>query len=121
MPHNPCLRIVRLQLAEQIQQGTLLGQGTGIGRPVFPVQPPFVAHPDAVLVPSGCMCTDLMQRPARMNHSVAGNVKVIADIGKSPFPMAVSKCFHRKIPVFTRRTAMDYDGIYFSEVLEVHG
>ena len=77
------VRIVRLQLAEQVQQGAFLGVGAGIGRAARFVQTAFIADADAVVVPAGGMGTDVMDGTATVYLAVAGDIEVVANLSKT--------------------------------------
>ena len=102
------VRIVRLQLAEQIEERTLLGVGAGVGRPALLVQTAFVADADAVVVPAGGMGTDVVDGTAAVHLAIAGDVEVVADVGKATLQVAAAQSLDREIDIATRRAAMDY-------------
>ena len=83
MSHYLRLRIVPPELAEQIEQRTFLGVGTGVGRGSRLIETAFITDADAPVVPPGCMCTDLVDGTATVEIAVAGDIEMIADIGKS--------------------------------------
>ena len=102
------VRIVRLQLAEQIEERTLLGVGAGVGRPALLVQTAFVADADAVVVPAGGMGADVVDGAATVYLAVAGDVEVVTNIGKPALQVAAAQGFDREIGIATCRTAMDH-------------
>ena len=102
------VRIVRLQLAEQIEERTLLGVGAGVGRPALLVQTAFVADADAVVVPAGGMGTDVVDGTAAVHLAIAGDVEVVADVGKATLQVAAAQGFDREVDIAARGTAMDY-------------
>ena len=102
------VRIVRLQLAEQIEERTLLGVGAGVGRPALLVQTAFVADADAVVVPAGGMGTDVMDGTATVYLAVAGDIEVVANLSKTTLQVATAQSLDREIDIATRRAAMDY-------------
>ena len=83
MPHYLRLRIVPPELAEQVEQRTFLGVGTGVGRGSRLIEAAFITDADAPVVPPGCMCADLVDGTATVEIAVAGDIEMIADIGKS--------------------------------------
>ena len=83
MSHYLRLRIVPPELAEQVEQRTFLGVGTGVGRGSRLIEAAFITDADAPVVPPGCMCTDLVDGTATVEIAVAGDIEMIADIGKS--------------------------------------
>ena len=71
------------ELAEQVEQRTFLGVGTGVGRGSRLIEAAFITDADAPVVPPGCMCADLVDGTATVEIAVAGDIEMIADIGKS--------------------------------------
>ena len=102
------VRIVRLQLAEQIEERTLLGVGAGVGGTALLVQTAFVADADAVVVPAGGMGTDVMDGTATVYLAVAGDIEVVANLSKTTLQVATAQSLYREIDIATRRAAMDY-------------
>ena len=102
------VRIVRLQLAEQIEERTLLGVGAGVGRPALLVQTAFIADADAMVVPAGGMGTDVMDGTATVYLAVAGDIEVVANLSKTTLQVATAQSLDREIDIATRRAAMDY-------------
>ena len=102
------VRIVRLQLAEQVQQGAFLGVGAGIGRAARFVQTAFIADADAVVVPAGGMGTDVMDGTATVYLAVAGDIEVVANLSKTTLQVAAAQGFDREVDIAARGTAMDY-------------
>ena len=102
------VRIVRLQLAEQVQQGAFLGVGAGIGRAARFVQTAFIADADAMVVPAGGMGTDVMDGTATVYLAVAGDIEVVANLSKTTLQVATAQSLDREIDIATRRAAMDY-------------
>ena len=50
MTHNQSLRVLRMQLFQQLPHSGFLGFGAGVGSTAFVVQPTFVADADGVAV-----------------------------------------------------------------------
>ena len=69
MPHYLRLRIVPPELAEQVEQRTFLGVGTGVGRGSRLIEAAFITDADAPVVPPGCMCADLVDGTATVEIS----------------------------------------------------
>ena len=80
---DPGLRIVALKLAQQVEQGTTLGVGAGIGRLIILVQPALITDTYALIVPTRRVRADLVDRAAAVDHAVAGDVEMITDIGEA--------------------------------------
>ena len=108
MPQNAGMRIVRLQLAEKIQQGTTLGIGAGVGRTALLVQAAFVADADAVVVPTGGMGADVVDGTATVYLAIAGDVEVVANPCKATLQVATAQGLDREIDIAARGTAMNY-------------
>ena len=56
MTDDPDFRIVALKLAQQVEQGTTLGVGSGIGRLIILVQPALITDTYALIV----LCHDII-------------------------------------------------------------
>ena len=108
MPQNAGVRIVRLQLAEQVQKRALLGIGAGVGGATRLVQASFVADADAVVVPPGGMGADVVDRAATVYLAVAGDVEVVANPCKATLQVAAAQGLDREIDIAARGAAMDY-------------
>ena len=102
------MRIVRLQLAEKIQQGTTLGIGAGVGRTALLVQAAFIADADAVVVPAGGMGADVVDGTATVYLAIAGDVEVVANPCKATLQVATAQGLDREIDIAARGTAMNY-------------
>ena len=108
MPQDAGVRIVRLQLAEQVQERTLLGIGAGVGGTVLLVQATLVTDADAVVIPPGGVGADVMDRTATVHLAVAGDVEVVANPCKATLQVAAAQGLDRKIDIAARGAAMDY-------------
>ena len=108
MSHYLRLRIVPPELAEQVEQRTFLGVGTGVGRGSRLIEAAFITDADAPVVPPGCMCADLVDGTATVEIAVAGDIEMIADGTESPYLMVTEKLFHRIVTVTLGSGAM-YD------------
>mgnify|MGYP003515412111 CR=1 FL=1 len=67
---------------------------TGITRPSSDVETTLVADADRVAVITGGMCPLHVERAATMNDSVAGDVVVIADVGKATGTVVTTAVVH---------------------------
>ena len=83
MPHYTSIGIVFLQTFQQSLERFLLFRSTGIGWPVTGIQSAFVTDADGVGIVPLSMCPHLVEGTTGMNHSVARDVVVIADVGKA--------------------------------------
>ena len=102
------MRIVRLQLAEEIQQGAPLGVGAGVGGTALFVLSALVADADAVVVPAGGMGADVVDGAATVYLAVAGDVEMVTNVGKTALQVAAAQGFDREISIATCRAAMDH-------------
>ena len=82
---NAGFGIIQPKLPQQCYQRDFLFHGPCVGRLSLFVQTAFVTHSDAVVVETAGMGADMVYRAADMGDTVAGDVEVIADIGKSAF------------------------------------
>ena len=90
---------------------------SGIGRPCADVQASFVTDADAVgIVPRG-MRPHLVQRTPGMNHPVAGDVVVIADVGKATGTVVTTAVVHGVTLRGTGGTTMNHYQVYAAVVL----
>lgn len=107
VPHDPRIRIIPSQLAQQGNERNFLIDGAGIRRAAVLVQSAFIAHPEAMVIPSAGMCADVVHRTAAVNDTIAGDVEMITDIGKVPsVHMGMAEGFHREVSVTARGAAM---------------
>lgn len=110
VPHDPRIRIILSQLAQQGNERNFLIDGAGIRRAAVFVQSAFIAHPEAMVIPSAGMCADVVHRTAAVNDTIAGDVEMITDIGKVPsVHMGMAEGFHREVSVTARGAAMYHD------------
>ena len=117
MPQNPGIRIIHLQLPEQVKQRTLLRISTCIGGTSFLIESALIANADALVIPTGGMGANLVNRTANVHPTVTSNVEMITDTGKTPRQMSAAKRLHRKTPVATRGTTMNYQEVHLPIVL----
>ena len=94
MAHYPRLRIILLQALQQPVQRVLLLRCAGVGRPSADVQAALVADTYRVSVVALGMCSLGVERTPCMNHPVAGDVVVVADVGKAPVTMVTTAVVH---------------------------
>ena len=94
MSHHTCIGIILFQSLQEFLQGILLPCGTGITRPPADVQASFVADADAMGIVAGGMCPHLIERTPGMNHPIAGDVVVIADVGEATGTMVTTAVVH---------------------------
>ena len=94
MAHYPRLRIILLQALQQSVQRVLLLRGAGVGRPSADVEAALVADTYRVSVVALGMCSLGVKRTPCMNHPVAGDVVVVADVGKAPVTMVTTTVVH---------------------------
>ena len=99
--------IVELELTQEVEEGTTLGVGAGVGRMAVFVQTALVADADTLVVPAGGMGAYLMHGAAGMDLTVAGDVEVIADAGEAAVQMGTAQGFDGKRTVATGGAAMD--------------
>ena len=108
MAQDAGMRVICLQLAKKIQQGTTLGIGAGVRRTALLVQASFVADADAVVIPPGGVGADVVDRAATVHLAVAGDVEVVANPCKATLQVATAQGLDREIDIAARSTAMDY-------------
>lgn len=72
------------------------------------VQTALVADADAVVVPPGGMGSDMVDGTATMHLAVAGDVEMVADVGKTTLQVTTAQGRHGKIDIAARTAAMDY-------------
>ena len=102
------VRIVRLQLAKQVQERALLGIGAGVGGAALLVQASFVADADAVVIPPGGVGADVVDGTTTVYLAIAGDVEVIANVRKATLQVATAQGLDREIDIAARGTAMNY-------------
>lgn len=117
MPHDTGFGIVFLQAYQQALEGKLLFRGTGIFRPVAGIQSALVADADAMGVVARGMRPYLVERSTTVNHPVAGDVVVIADVGKATGTMVTTAIVHGVTLRGVGGTTMDHDQVDAAVVL----
>ena len=117
MPHYPSFRIIFLQPFNQPMQGFLLLRCTGITWPVAGIESAFVADADAVGIVARGVCTHRLERSTTMNHPVARDVVVIADVGKATGTMVTTAVVHGVTLRGTGGTTMNHYQIDATVVL----
>lgn len=108
MPQNLCLRIIPFQLPQQVHQRAFLRIRARIGGTSFFGESTFVADADALVVPAGGVGAYLMHGAADVHLAVAGDVEMIADVGKAAGEMAAAQGGERKVAIATCGAAMNY-------------
>ena len=94
MPHHLYLRIIHPQSHQQLKQSIFLLGGTGITRPSSDVETTLVADADGVAVIPRGVCPHRIEGAAGMNHTIASDVVVIADVGKATGTMVTTAVVH---------------------------
>lgn len=107
MPQNLSLRIIPFQLPQQVYQRAFLRIRARVGGMSFLGDSALVADADALVVPAGGVGAYLMHGAADVHLAVAGDVEMIADVGKAAGEMAAAQG-GRKVAIATRGTAMNY-------------
>lgn len=117
------LGVVLVEFAQQGDEGDFLFHRAGVGGTAVDVESAFIAHPDAVVVEAAAMRPDVVEGPAGMGDAVAGDVEMVADVGKAAlFDVAAAEGFDRKILVFAGSAAMHHDERDAPQILVVlHG
>ena len=90
------LRILMLENRQQIEQSKALCRSSRIRRSAIFIQPAFITNPDTMPVKSTHMGTDFGDGTTMMKNSVPGDIKMIANITKTPLQMTFSKPFYRE-------------------------
>ena len=117
MTDDPGFRIVALKLAQQVEQGTTLGVGAGIGRLIILVQPALITDTYALIVPTRRVRADLVDRAAAVDHAVAGDVEMITDIGEAAGDVVGPQRLDRVVAVVARGATVDYQEAYLPVIL----
>ena len=94
MPYHLRFGIVFFQSFQQLPQRFFLFQCSGITRPSSDIQTPFVTDADAVGIITGGMCPHGIEGTPGMNHPVASDVVVLADVGKATGTMVTTAVVH---------------------------
>ena len=94
VPHYPCIGVICLQSFQQFLQGFLLLGCPCIGRGTLGIQSAFVADTDGTAVVPLGMGTLRVEGPASMHYPVAGDVVVVADVGKAPVTVVATAVVH---------------------------
>ena len=76
--------IVCFQLPEQIEQGAFLRISARIGGTAFFVESAFIADADALVVPTGGMGANLMDRTTNVYFTVTGDIEMISYVREAP-------------------------------------
>lgn len=117
MAEDTRLGVVLPELAEQVEEGASLGVGAGVGG-LFPlVEATLVTDADALVVPTGGVGADLVDRAATVHLAVAGDVEMIADVGETPRRVRRAQGLDGEVTVVAGGAAMDYQEAYLPIVL----
>jgi len=100
-----------MQAVEQGAEGGALRLGACVGRMAVGGEAALVADADAVLVEPLGMCPFLMERTAGMDHAVAGDVEVVADVGKAAGQVVAAAVFQRVGMVAAGGAAMQHNQV----------
>ena len=102
MTNYQCLRIQQPKFPKQSEHRATLQHGSGVSRFAVSRQSPLVTDADGMGVMVLAMRTHLCHRSPVMYLTVASNVKVIADVLKTPvMNMVISTRFKVKVPPLT--------------------
>ena len=96
---------------EQLQADALLGRAR-IARTAGIVQPTLVADADGMFVITAGMCPLLVEGATRVNHAIARNVVVIANVGKAPGTVVATAVVHGVTTGGACGTTMNYYQVY---------
>ena len=80
MAYNQCFGESFPQFAEQSEQGTSLRQCTCVLGTSGNIQPSFVTNTYRMGVMVTAVCSDLFQRTALANFSIAGDVEMVTNV-----------------------------------------
>ena len=94
MPHNECVRVVFFQSFNQSPQGFLLLWRAGVCRKSPFIETTLVTDADGIAVIPRGMRPYLIEDTPGMNHPVAGDVVVIADVGKATGTVVTTAVVH---------------------------
>ena len=94
MPHHTGFGIVLFQSFQKFLQGILLLRCTGICRKSPFIETSLVTDADGIAVIPRGMRPYLIEGTPGMNHPVAGDVVVIADVGKATGTMVTTAVVH---------------------------
>ena len=117
MPYYLGIGIIFFQAFQQTLEGKLLFGSTGIGRLVMSIQATFVADADAVTVVAFGMRPLGVERASTVNHAVAGDVVVVADVGKATGTMVTTAVVHGVTLRGAGGTTMDHNQVDAAVVL----
>ena len=108
------LRILMPENRQQIDQGKTLCGSSCIRRFAIFIQSAFIADSDTMPVESTHMSTHLRDGTTMMKNSVPGDIKMIANITKTPLQMTFSKPFYREGNIAARSAAMNHQQLNLS-------
>ena len=117
MPHYTGIGLIFFQTFQQSLERFFLFRSTGIGWSVTGIQSALVADADAVGIVARGVCTHRIERSTTMNHPVARDVVVIADVGKATGTMVTTAIVHGVTLRGTGGTTMNHYQIDATVVL----
>ena len=117
MPYYLGIGIIFFQAFQQTLEGKLLFGSTGVGRLAMSIQATFVADADAVTVVAFGMRPLGVERASTVNHAVAGDVVVVADVGKATGTMVTTAVVHGVTLRGAGGTTMDHNQVDAAVVL----
>ena len=117
MPYYLGIGIIFFQAFQQTLEGKLLFGSTGVGRLAMSIQAAFVADADAVTVVAFGMRPLGVERASTVNHAVAGDVVVVADVGKATGTMVTTAVVHGVTLRGAGGTTMDHNQVDAAVVL----
>ena len=108
MAYNQCFGESFPQFAEQSEQGTSLRQCTCVLGTSGNIQPSFVTNTYRMGVMVTAVCSDLFQRTALANFSIAGDVEMVTNVTEpAVLDMILSASLRRKEFSFRRGTEIN--------------
>ena len=117
MPYYLGIGIIFFQAFQQTLEGKLLFGSTGVGRLAMSIQATFVADADAVTVVAFGMRPLGVERASTVNYAVAGDVVVVADVGKATGTMVTTAVVHGVTLRGAGGTTMDHNKVDAAVVL----
>lgn len=109
MSHSGRIGIVRPEAGQQGGERGTLCSGARVGRTALRIQATLVADADAVPVPPPGMCSLPVERASPVDEAVAGDVEVIADVGKTAVAdMILTASLERIVTITTRGRAVNH-------------
>lgn len=110
-----CRRIQQPQFSEQRQQGTALCLRTSVGRTVAGIQSALITYAYRVCVVFLAMGAHCPQRSPPVDHTISGDVEVVADVCESTVAYVISATsLETQFLAFGRCGTVDYYQRYLS-------